>query len=150
MTRPSETSRGLCLLLVEDNHGDVLLFRRTITRQGLGIVLDVVASGEAAMERLSGGDLPDLIVSDLNLPRMSGLEFLEAVKSKPGLRRIPVLVLSSSTREADIAAAYDRHASGYLAKPIDASAYSEILKSIEDYWSRLAQLPSEKLPGIRE
>jgi len=135
MTRLAEAARDMRLMLVEDNHGDVLLFRRAVARLGLNIALEVAVSGEAALERLRGGDppdrrhlpdvpdlpdLPDLIVTDLNLAQMSGLEFLETMKSDPALRRVPVLVMSSSTRAADIAGAYDRHASGYFVKPVDA------------------------------
>ncbi len=155
MTRLAEASRDMRLLLIEDNHGDVLLFRRTIARQGLKIALEVVPSGEAAIARLRGDDLPDvpnlpdLIVTDINLPRCSGLEFLETVKSDPALRRIPVLVVSSSTNEADIDAAYDRQANGYFAKPIDSDAYARMLEAIESYWRNLMQLPSHSLPVSR-
>jgi CheY-like chemotaxis protein len=152
MTRIAETSRNMRLLLVEDNHGDVLLFRRTIARLGLPVDLEVAPSGEAALQRLRGSNLsglPDVIVTDLNLPYMSGFEFLETVKSDPGLRRIPVLVVTSSTDEGDIAGAYDRQASGYFAKPIDTDAYANMLVAIESYWRNLMQLPSPSLPASR-
>ncbi|MBW8882367.1 MAG: response regulator, partial [Asticcacaulis sp.] len=88
---------------------------------------------------------PDLIVLDLNLPHMSGLEFLDVVKNDPELRRIPVLVFSSSTSDADIAASYDRYASGYLSKPMGPSDYDTILKTVEAYWFRLLQTsPAEE------
>jgi CheY-like chemotaxis protein len=152
MTRISDASRDMRLLLVEDNHGDILLFRRTIARLGLAIDLEVVPSGEVALQRLRGDDLPslpDLIVTDLNLPGMSGFEFLETVKSDPGLRRIPVLVVSSSTDEGDIAGAYDRQAGGYFAKPIDTDEYANMLVAIESYWRNLMQLPSPSPPVSR-
>jgi len=149
MTRLCEASRDMRLLLVEDNHGDVLLFRRTIQRLDLRIDLEIVSSGDAALERLRGGDLPDLILTDLNLPRTSGLELLETVKSDPGLRRIPVLVVSSSADENDIVAAYDRQAGGYFAKPIDTDDYAKMLVAIESYWRNLMQLPSQGLPVSR-
>ena len=155
MTRLSEASRNMRMLLVEDNHGDVLLFRRAIARLDLHIELEVVPSVEAALKRLRDGDysdqvdLPDIIVTDINLPRTSGLEFLETVKSDPALRRIPVLVASSSTADADIGAAYDRQASGYFAKPADADSYARMLEAIESYWRNLMQLPSQRLPAIR-
>ncbi len=149
MTRLAEASRDMRLLLVEDNHGDVLLFRRAIARLGLRIELDVAVSVDAALESLRGGRAPDLIVTDLNLPRTSGLELLETVKSDAKLRRIPVLVVSSSTADADIAAAYDRQASGYFAKPIDCDAYAAMLQAIDSYWRNLMQLPSDSLPASR-
>lgn len=150
VTRLVDLSRDICLLLVEDCPGDVVLVRRGIARLGLRIALSVADSAEAALERLRAGERPDLIVTDLNLPSMSGLDFLEAVKADADLRRIPVLVVSSSAWEADIAAAYDRQAGGYFVKPIDPIAYSEMLEAIAAYWRDLMQLPSEKLPGIRE
>jgi len=149
MTRLAEASRDMRLLLIEDNHGDVLLIRRAIARHELRIDLDVVSSGEAALDRLRHGPAPDLIVTDLNLPRTSGLDLLEAVKSDPVLRRIPVLVASSSTAETDIAAAYDRHANGYFAKPVDADGYSILLEAIASYWRSLMELPSYGLPVVR-
>lgn len=149
MTRLSEASRDMRLLLVEDNRGDVLLFRRTILRFSLKIELEAIPSVEAALNRLRGGDLPDLIVTDINLPRTSGLELLEVVKSDPALRRIPVLVVSSSTAKADIDTAYDRQASGYFAKPIDTDDYAKMLVAIEAYWRNLMQLPSQSLPVER-
>jgi len=149
MTRLADASRDMRMLLVEDCEGDVLLVRRGISRLDLRIELSVAASAETALERLGAGERPDLIVTDLNLRSMSGLEFLEAVKSDPGLRRIPVLVVSSSTSERDIAAAYDRQASGYFAKPVDPAAYAEMLNVIAGYWRNLMQLPSDRLPAMR-
>ncbi|WP_443749821.1 response regulator [Asticcacaulis solisilvae] len=146
MTRLADSARDMRMLLVEDCQGDVLLFRRSIARLDLRIDLSVAASAEAALAQLKDAERPDLIVTDLNLPNMSGLDFLENVKSDPGLRRIPVLVVSSSTFERDITSAYDRQASGYFAKPVDAAAYSAMLETIAAYWRNLMQLPSERLP----
>jgi CheY-like chemotaxis protein len=150
MTRLADISRDMRILFVEDCQGDVAMVRHGIARLGFGIELSVAPSAEAALERLGAGERPDLILTDLNLPNMSGLDFLAAVKSAPDLRRIPVLVVSASASEADITAAYDRQAGGYFAKPGDPVAYSEMLETIAIYWRNLMQLPSDRLPGIRQ
>jgi len=150
MTRLADLSRDMRILFVEDCQGDVVLVRRGIARLDFGIELSVAPSAKAALERLGAGERPDLILTDLDLPNMSGLDFLTAVKSDPALRRIPVLVLSGSASEADITAAYDRQAGGYFAKPVDPAAYAEMLEAIAIYWRNLMQLPSDTLPGIRE
>lgn len=149
MTRLADTGRDMRMMLIEDSEGDVVLIRRGIARLGLGIDLSVVPSAEAALEQLAAGEHPDLIVTDLNLPNMSGLDFLETVKSDPAFRRIPVLVMSSSALESDIAAAYDRQAGGYFAKPLDPIAYSGMLETIATYWRSLMQLPSGRRPSTR-
>jgi len=150
MTRLADAARDMRMLFIDDCQGDAVLVRRGIARLDLRIELSVALSAEAALERLAAGERPDLILTDLNLPNMSGLDFLKVVKSDPALRRIPVLMVSSSTLEADITTAYDRQAGGYFVKPIDPVAYSEMLETIATYWRNLMQLPSGRLPGIRE
>ena len=141
MTRLAERSRNATLLLVEDSPGDVVLFRRAMERMRLRIDLKVAISAEEGLELLGTGLRPDLIILDLNLPHMNGFDFLDVVKGNAGLRRIPVLVFSTSTADSDVAACYDRHANGYLSKPVGNETYETILATLEAYWFRLMQTP---------
>ena len=137
------------ILLVEDNPGDVRLTEEAFAESNLGCVLFVAENGERALDFLykregnEGAPTPDLVLLDLNLPKLNGLEFLARVKSDEKLRRLPVLVLSTSTAERDIQAAYDLHANCYLAKPVDLSAFFNLVRTIERYWFGAARLPSE-------
>ena len=89
---------------------------------------------------------PDLILLDLNLPFMHGHDFLTVVKDDPDLKRIPVIVLSSSAADSDIVASYDRHANGYITKPVSTDTYDDIVTKIESYWFSLMQLPPDGEP----
>ncbi len=133
------------VLLVEDNPGDVLLTRRAFAQSSLLEMLDVVTDGEQALDYLyrrgTHGDAvrPDLILLDINLPKVDGHEVLAQVKSDPGLRQIPVVMLTSSHRDQDIARSYDQHANSYVIKPGSASALFEALACIEAYWLGLVR-----------
>jgi CheY-like chemotaxis protein len=111
--------------------------------------LHVVDSGEAALQFLRHGSgyehavRPDLVLLDLNLPRRSGTEVLGDIKSDPELRRIPVVVLTSSEAETDIVRSYDRHANCYIAKPIGLDSFYEVIRSIEDFWLAIVKLPTD-------
>jgi chemotaxis family two-component system response regulator Rcp1 len=125
---PAEPPRPLGVLLVEDDPGDVLIAREAISYL-----------------RKSGGyadaPRPDLILLDLNLPRMSGHEVLAEVKADPDLRRIPVVVLTTSRAVEDIVKSYDLHASVHVAKPVDFDAFTDVVKQIDDFFGNVAQLP---------
>jgi chemotaxis family two-component system response regulator Rcp1 len=144
----AEEPRRLGVLLVEDDPGDVLIAREAMAAGQLSTHLDVVNDGVEAMEFLRGkgnysnAKRPDLILLDLNLPRMSGHEVLAEVKADPLLRRIPVVVLSTSTALADINRSYDLHASVYVAKPVDFDAFTDVVKQIDDFFGTVAQLPA--------
>jgi two-component system, chemotaxis family, response regulator Rcp1 len=84
---------------------------------------------------------PDLILLDLNLPRMSGREVLEQVKEDPGLRRIPVVVLTTSEAEEDVVRSYELHANAYVRKPVDFDQFTEVVRLIEDFWFTVVKLP---------
>ena len=127
------------VLLIEDNEADVRLLRDAFHQTNDRLVLDVAADAAEALCRLdsrstAGNELPDLILLDLNLPRMSGLEFLEQVKSRPDLRRIPVVVLTSSDAKSDVYKAYDLHANGYLIKPMGLSELRQMAAIINHFW----------------
>jgi len=133
---------SLKILLVDDNPGDVLLARKMLSKSTVPCSLELAGDGGAALERLASGPAPDLIILDLNMPRMDGLEFLRRMKSDPRLLSIPVLVMSSSRAADDVLGCYERHANSYVSKPADASGYSAVMRAIEEFWFRTARLPS--------
>jgi CheY-like chemotaxis protein len=145
---PPTISRTIEVLLVEDNLGDVELTTLALEESQLSIHLSVVSDGAAAMDFLhhdkkkyASAPHPDLILLDLNLPKKSGHEVLSAIKNDEALKRIPVLVLTTSQAEEDIIRAYDLHASGYIAKPARFDQFIKVVRSIEDFWFTTVKLP---------
>lgn len=140
------TAGGAEILLVEDNPGDVFLTREAFKLGQLNTNISVADDGllALAMLRRQGQFIdqprPDLILLDLNLPRKSGHELLEDLKSDQQLRQIPVVVLTSSSAENDISLAYSLHANGYLVKPPDMNSFIELVGAIENFWLRAAEL----------
>jgi two-component system, chemotaxis family, response regulator Rcp1 len=136
------------ILLVEDNPGDVRLTREALKEAKFRNTLQVVGDGVEALAYLrqqgqySGAVRPHLIMLDLNLPRMDGREVLAAIKKDEDLRRIPVVVLSSSEAESDIARAYELHANCYVTKPVDIDHFLTVVKSIEEFWVEIVKLPA--------
>ena len=128
----------LTVLLVEDDPAHVAIVRRNVPRWGAGIRLEHAPDGEAALAflRRKGAGMvpPALVLLDLRLPRMDGLEVLATMKADPALARIPVVIMTTSSAEADIARAYDRHANSYLVKPLDFDQFTALLKSLGHYW----------------
>lgn len=147
------SSSPIEVLLVEDNPGDVRLTREALKEGKVCNNLSVVPDGVEALAFLrregpyAGSPRPDVILLDLNLPRKDGREVLEEVKSDPALRSIPVVVLTSSEAERDIARAYALHANCYITKPVDLDQFITVVKSIEDFWFSIVKLPAE---GPRE
>lgn len=139
-------TRPLAVLLVEDDPGDVLIAQEALRAGNLSTRLNVVRDGVEALDYLHRrGDFaaaarPDLILLDLNLPRMSGHEVLAQVKTDPDLRRIPVVVLSTSVAAADIAKSYDLYANVYVTKPVDFDEFTDVVKQIDDFFGTVAQL----------
>jgi chemotaxis family two-component system response regulator Rcp1 len=132
------------ILLVEDNPGDAQLVRLALTEALPSARLSVAGDGEAALARLrEEGDPPDLMLLDLNLPRLSGHEVLAAVRASEdaALRRLPVVVLSSSRAENDVARSYDLGASSYVAKPADVDALFSLVETLARYWFGAVTLP---------
>lgn len=135
------------ILLVEDNPGDVRLTREALKEAKFRNTLQVVGDGVEALAYLrrqgeySGAKRPHLIMLDLNLPRMDGREVLAAIKKDADLRRIPVVVLSSSEAETDIARAYELHANAYVTKPVGIDHFLQVVKSIEEFWVEIVKLP---------
>jgi chemotaxis family two-component system response regulator Rcp1 len=134
------------ILLVEDNPGDVRLTREALSESGRTPKLAVAPDGVEALAYLrregayADAVRPDVILLDLNLPRKDGREVLAEIKGDRDLRRIPVVVLSSSEADEDIARSYDLHANCYVRKPTDYEAYLAAVRSIEEFWLRTARL----------
>lgn len=132
--------------MVEDNPADVQLAREAMKESSIPYSLRVVGNGEEAMSYLfsrdsdAGLERPDIILLDLNLPRKGGLEVLREIKGNPDLKRIPVIVLTTSNDEQDIESAYAVHANCYITKPVDFDRFSRVIKSIVNYWSSVVKL----------
>lgn len=137
------------ILLVEDNPGDVRLTREALKEGKLLNILYDVNDGIEALAFLRQKDehanvpRPDLILLDLNLPRMGGLEVLAEIKADQELRRIPVVVLTTSQAEQDVLRSYNHHANAYVTKPVDLDQFIAVVKSIEDFWLEIVRLPSD-------
>lgn len=138
------------ILLVEDSPTDVMMTREALDYYKVLNPLHVAVDGVAAMDVLRrddapGGALrPGLIILDLNLPRKSGREVLEELKADPDLRSIPVVVLTTSRSEEDVARTYGLHANCYITKPVDFAMFVEVVRSINDFWLRVVTLPSAR------
>ncbi|MCX6028330.1 MAG: response regulator [Chloroflexi bacterium] len=136
------------ILLVDDNPGDVRLAQEALKEGKVRNRLYVVSDGLAALAflRRTGPyatmPQPGLILLDLNMPRKGGLEVLAEIKSDPALQRIPVVILTSSEAEEDVARAYDLHANCYVTKPVSLERLSITLRSLEDFWFTIVSLPS--------
>jgi two-component system, chemotaxis family, response regulator Rcp1 len=135
------------VLLVEDNPGDADLTLETLSTSKLRVEIDVVVDGAEALDYLTrrgrhtGAPSPDLIVLDLNLPRVSGIEVLSEVRRHEHLRAIPIVILTSSDSERDIVQSYRIGANCYVTKPLDLSAFQSIVRTIEGFWLTVVKLP---------
>ena len=141
--------RPIEILLVEDNEGDVRLTREALNEAKVRNNLAVVHDGEEALAylRRPGADgleppRPDLILLDLNLPKKDGREVLAELKNDPRLRRLPVVVLTTSSSEKDILESYDLHANCYITKPVDLDQFINVVTHIEDFWLTIVKLPN--------
>jgi chemotaxis family two-component system response regulator Rcp1 len=140
------------ILIVEDSPSDVRLIREALRDSELIVRLSVCKDGMEAVEHLQqckrdGTVLPDLILLDLNLPLKNGHEVLQEIKRDPELKKIPVLVLTSSIDENDLALAYDLNANCYIRKPADLPEYERVVRAIEDFWFATVTLPETyKIP----
>ena len=150
---PGTEAQPIRILLVEDSDDDVLLTRKALRSAKVANELHVETDGEAALHYLRGGagdeaHRPDLVLLDLNLPRMDGREVLEEIKRHPTLRTVPVIVLTTSSEERDILRAYDAHVNAYVTKPLDFGSFIEAVRSIEDFWLRIVKLPQPVPAGV--
>ncbi len=136
------------VLLVEDDPGDVLMTREAFEHNKLRNRLSVVADGVSAMEFLrkegehaDAPPTPDLILLDLNLPRMDGREVLQALKADDALRTIPVVVLTTSEAEEDVVRSYSLHANAYVTKPVDFDQFIDVVRQIDEFFVEVVRLP---------
>lgn len=140
-------NRPIEVLLVEDNPGDVRLVSEALKNGSGGCRLHVVSDGKEALGFLSRlgeyseAPRPDLVLLDLKIPKKSGLEVLESIKGDPGLKRIPVVVLTSSEAEEDIRRAYDLNANCYVSKRLELQEYFAAVRSVRDFWFNVVNLP---------
>lgn len=144
----TDNRRPARILLVEDNPADVRLTREMLRESKVRNDLLVATDAEEA-ERMLGLNgtaqqvEPDLVLLDLNLPGKSGHELLEEIKEHPDLRRLPVVILSSSEAEEDVAKSYHHYANAYVSKPVDLEEMSEIVRSIDNFWFEVVRLSGE-------
>jgi CheY-like chemotaxis protein len=134
------------ILLVEDNQADVVLTRRALKAGKVLHNLHVANDGEAALAVLHDVEYgqaprPDLILLDLNLPKVNGREVLARIKSNEALASIPVVVLTTSKADEDIMKTYELHANSFITKPVDWPQFMNVIQSIEDYWFSVVKLP---------
>ena len=139
------------ILLVEDNPGDVRLTQESLHDAKVHNNMMVVSDGQEAMAYLrhegeyANATRPDLILLDLNLPRMNGFEVLDTIKDDLELKRIPVVVLTTSQAEQDIIRSYNLYANAYVTKPVDLEQFMNVIRSIEDFWLEVVKLPNGKV-----
>lgn len=142
-----QIQRPIEILLVEDSPTDILMTTESFKQGKLANNMHVVTDGEAAMAFLhrkapyENKPRPDLILLDLNLPRMDGREVLKEVKSDPDLRSIPVVVLTTSVNEEDVMKAYGLHANCYIAKPVSLQSFMQVVQSVQNFWFTVVLLP---------
>ena len=135
------------VLLVEDEPGDILMTREAFEHNKVRNRLSVVADGVSALEFLRkegehvDAPTPDLVLLDLNLPRMDGREVLEAMKSDEKLRAIPVVVLTTSEAEEDVVRSYSLHANAYVTKPVDFDRFIDVVRQIDEFFVEVVRLP---------
>jgi CheY-like chemotaxis protein len=133
---------ALEMLLVEDSHGDVVLVKEALKQTAVTVSLTVIYDGESALaylrkeEPYTQAQTPDLMVLDLNMPRKSGREVLEAMRNDPTLKDLPVVILTSSNKEEDIRDSYALCANLYLQKPLELEAYFEKIRALVEFWAR--------------
>jgi two-component system, chemotaxis family, response regulator Rcp1 len=143
----SPRTQPIRILLVEDNPGDVELTLKALQEGKLGSDIAVATDGDEAMAYLrregrhAKATRPDLVLLDLNLPKMDGREVLLAIKADERLREIPVVVLTSSEAERDIVESYRLQANCYVTKPVDLEQFLTVVKTVEQFWFEVVQLP---------
>ena len=144
-----KTGKSVEILLIEDNPGDIVLTREAFSDAKISNHIHVAKDGEEALEYLrkqnsyADAITPDIILLDLNLPKLNGHEVLAEIKEDKELRRIPVVVLTSSKAERDILDTCELHANSYIVKPVDLSKFMEVVSAIEHFWFTVVALPHE-------
>ena len=144
---PSRDGAPIQVLLVEDNPADIELTKIAFEEAGFDVNLEALFDGGEALSYLrqshgfEDSSRPDLILLDLNIPRLKGLDLLQEIKSDDALKRIPVVVLSSSAEDRDVLGSYNRHANSYITKPTGFVEFVKVVSTLEQYWGSLTRLP---------
>ena len=137
------------ILLVEDNEGDIILTKEALSDAQIKNKVTVAKDGEDAIRFVNAGLqnepdlLPDLILLDINLPKVDGKEVLHYLKNNPSLRKIPVVMLTTSSSELDVVDSYNNYANCFITKPVDFNKFFDVVRMIEDYWISVVKLPSK-------
>ena len=144
------SGKAIEILLVEDNPADVRLTEEALREGKVKNTLHVARDGVEAIEflkrqgRFKDAGRPDLVLLDLNLPRKDGREVLQQIKDDDELKTIPVVVLTTSSAEADILKSYKLHANCYITKPVDLEQFVQVVQAIDDFWLTVVRLPTDK------
>ncbi len=142
--------RPVVILLAEDDPGDQELVKRALTDSKLHNELRIVSDGQEALDYLlqkgtyaegSTAPRPDLLLLDLNMPKIDGRTLLKRIRSEPEIRRIPVVILTTSKQESDILQAYDLGANSYIVKPVTMDGFVQVVSTLEEYWFQIVVLP---------
>lgn len=137
------------ILLVEDNEGDIILTKKAFEKGKIMNRLHVVKDGEQALDFLyrrngnEGVPRPDMILLDLNMPKMNGQDVLKVIKADDDLKTIPVIILTTSNADEDILKSYKLQASSYIRKPVDFKQFGQVIQTLQDYWFTVVRFPSK-------
>ena len=143
-------NKGVKILLVEDNEGDIVLTLEALKEAKVSNGIEIVRDGEEALQylrkegRFKKAETPNLILLDINLPRLGGKEVLAEIKKDKDLMIIPVVMLTTSDSEKDILESYQYHANCYITKPVDFQKFMDVVRTIKDFWIDIVQLPNKK------
>ncbi|WP_246054274.1 response regulator [Antarcticibacterium flavum] len=147
MPQPQEIMNFIEILLVEDNEGDILLTTEALNDSEIATNISVVKDGLEALnylqkkDKYSNARSPQLVLLDINLPKVNGFEVLREIKSSEDLKHIPVVILSTSSSEEDIHKCYSNYATCFITKPLSADSFSEVISSVQNFFNSVVQLP---------
>jgi len=147
-------TREVRILFVEDNEGDIVLTTEAMKEARISNHVTVVRDGEEALlfllrkGKYAEAERPDLILLDINLPKIDGKEVLARIKNDPHLMTIPVVILTTSDSEKDIMDSYHNHANCYITKPVDFTKFMDVVHTIKDFWISIVQLPKTHTDAI--
>jgi CheY-like chemotaxis protein len=140
----SNNAQPIEILIIEDNPGDIRLIQEILKETNINNNIQVAKDGEVALQLLFNDEIatrPDLILLDLNLPKIDGREILAKIKGNEKLKCIPVVILTTSTAEEDIIETYKKHANSYITKPVDLDQFIQVVESIKNFWLSIVKLP---------
>lgn len=141
--------KNIHILLVEDNEGDIILTKEALSDARIKNTVTVSRDGEEAItylnEALEDPEelIPDLILLDINLPKIDGKEVLQYIKNTPSFKKIPVVMLTTSSSELDVVDSYNNYANCFISKPVDLNKFFDVVRMIEDFWITIVKLPSK-------